>query len=169
MITFVLPGYSKENRPWLETIAEGIKVDGQIRSISWDHWGEPKKEFDPKLKARLLSSIAKGKKVKVVAKSIASLVTAYMILNNPSQFEKVILCGIPLNDLDDISGETIKSALKLLDPKDVVVYQNDQDPHGTYDEIRSFIDKINPEIKVIKKELNTHDYFYLEDFNKDLS
>lgn len=162
MTTLVLPGYSVKNKEWLEETAKNLKVDGQIRPVYWDHWEDESQKFNPKEKAIMAARHVRGDKINIVAKSIGTLVAALIVKQIPDQIEKVILCGIPTGDLrSDEEVEIIRS----IQAKNLIVFQNSEDPHGSYEKIV----KMFPNFKVVKKEASNHEYFYFEDFNKYLS
>ena len=166
MISFILPGYSLKNKEWLEETAMALKVDGTVRPIFWDHWTDSNASFDKMEKAILISRHTKGDKINIIAKSIGSLVAAYIIEQIPEQIEKVIICGIPLNDIDEKDKETIKIALSGLDKDKLVCFQNTEDPHATYAEVKEFL----PDgVKLIPEKRNDHDYPFYGEFNKFLT
>ena len=169
MVTMILPGGSVHNKEWLEETARTINVEGEIRAIYWDHWSEPEKKFDAKEKARLINDIAGVRSTDIIAKSIGTLVAAYMIFKSPDKIHKVILCGIPLNDLSEGEKETLKSALKLIPPKNIVCFQNEEDPHGSFEQAKAFILGVNSEIKIIIKDRNDHEYPYQDEYRKFLN
>ncbi len=164
MQTVILPGGSSKNKVWLDECAKEIQVDGIVRPITWDHWLDPAEKFDPKEKATLISHHSRGDKLNIIAKSIGSLVAAYIIEAIPTQIEKVIICGIPIHDISDDEKETIKKVLSGLNPKNLLCIQNEADPHGTYSEVKNFL----PNINIISKPRSDHDYPYYEDFNSFL-
>lgn len=161
MVTFVLPGYSSSNQQWAEDVAHKLKVEGDIRPIFWDHWRDEGARFDPKEKARVLTHLAPNLFVNIIAKSIGALVASYMVENIPNQVKKVIFCGIPVNDMSPEEVEFIKSAAKKLGDK-LVIYQNENDPHGSAEQVKDFG-------KIITKPGNDHEYPYFTDFNKFLA
>jgi predicted alpha/beta-hydrolase family hydrolase len=165
VITFILPGYSLRNKNWLEETASALKTDGFVRPIFWDHWIDPSQKFDAKEKADLISRHAKGDSINIIAKSIGTLVTAHIINQIPKQIHKVIVCGIPLRDISDNNKEIIKQALESLDSKKVICFQNINDPHGTFDEVKSFLSE---KIKVVSKDRADHDYPFFDIFNNFL-
>jgi predicted alpha/beta hydrolase family esterase len=165
MITFILPGGAVHNKEWLEECAMELKVEGTIRPIFWEHWEDPEAGFDKKEKAGLIARHAKGDKVNIVAKSIGSLVAAYIIEQIPSQINKVIVNGICLNDIGDEEKETIKKALESLLPEKLICFQNENDPHGTFAEAKKFLP---PEVKLISKPRADHHYPYYSEFNEFL-
>jgi len=168
MVTIILPGYSSHNKIWLEETAKQIKVDGEIRPIYWGHWTDPEIKFDVKEKARLLDTVSGKRVTDIIAKSIGTLAASYVIRKSPEKIRKVILNGIPLNDLSESDKGIVKSALKLVSSENVICFQNEEDPHGGFDQTKNFLSGINSEIKVISKNRNDHEYPYVEDFNKFL-
>ena len=168
MVTIILPGYSTHNKNWLEETARTIGAQGDIRAVYWDHWTDPEKKFNPKEKGRLINDITGAGASDIIAKSVGTLVAAYMILKAPSKVRKVILCGIPLNDLSEADKEVIKLALKSIPPKSVVCFQNDEDPHGGADQLKNFMAGFDSDIEGITKSRADHEYPYFEEFKKFL-
>jgi len=160
MITFILPGYSIKNKEWLEKTAENVKLEGQIRPVYWDHWDDSSQKFNAEEKADLIVRHTKGDQLNIVAKSIGTLVAALIIEKVPDQINRVILCGIPVNDLKSEEMETIKKAIHSLGDK-IMVLQNDADPHGTFDQVKDFGN-------VTSKPADNHEYLYSEDFQNFL-
>jgi len=161
MVTFILPGYSIKNKEWLEETAKNVKLDGQIRPVYWDHWDDPDQKFNAKEKAGLIERHSKGEQINIIAKSIGTLVAAEIISKLPNQINKVILCGIPVNDLNEREIEIIKKAASSLG-ENVLIIQNDEDPHGAFNQIKNFGNTIS-------KTSNNHEYLYFEDFQKFLT
>ena len=166
MVTLILPGYSFSNKEWLEKTASQIPGDIEIRPIYWGHWDDPSVKCEAKTKADLLAGISGKRVVAIVAKSIGTLAASYLIQKSPEKIRKVIFCGIPLNGLNEINKEIIKDALRKVDLNNVVVFQNSEDPVGSYSAIVEFLSEFGSRIKIIEKDANTHDYFYQNDFNK---
>ena len=166
MITFIFPGYSIKNKAWLEETAMSLKVEGFVRPIFWEHWSDPDYKFDAREKANLVAKHTKGEKVNIVAKSIGSLVAAYVIGQIPNQINKVVICGIPVNDIVASNTEIIKKALISLKPEELICFQNVNDPHGTCFQVRALLPK---NIKVVLKNRADHNYPFYNEFNKFLS
>jgi predicted alpha/beta hydrolase family esterase len=164
MVTVILPGGSAHNKEWLEETAKKIDVEGEIRPIYWDHWTDPAKEFNPEEKARLINDIAGMRIVDIVAKSIGILVAAHMIQKSPEKIRKVIINGIPFDDIGEDEKETIKSALKLIPPENIICFQNEEDPHGDFNQAKNFLSGVNTKITVISKPREDHEYFYIDEF-----
>src|SRR5689334_9887199 len=139
MLTFILPGYSIKNKKWLEETAKNIKVEGLIRAIHWDHWTDPEQDFNVEEKAKLVIGLSRQKEINIVAKSIATLVSSYVIKEDPEQIMKVIFCGIPLTDFSEQDKETMKDNLKDFPVNKIIVFQNDKDPHGSFAKVKEFL------------------------------
>lgn len=165
MITFILPGFSLRNKEWLEECAMSLKVEGTIRPVFWDHWDDPDAEFQPKEKASLIARHAKGDKINIIAKSIGSLVAAYIIEQIPEQINKVIICGIPLGDIKE-NENVVKKALGSLPAEKLVCFQNESDPLGSFAEVKKFLP---PKVKLTPKPRNDHHYPYYTEFNEFLN
>lgn len=165
MQTIILPGFSAKNKEWIDSVAANLSVEGIIRPISWDHWLDPTNKFDPKEKAMLIAKHTRGSKINLVAKSVGCLVASYVIEEIPAQINRVILNGIPLNDLQKLEKETIKKSLLILNSTQLVCFQNETDPHASYEEVRMFL----PEhAHLISKPRMDHEYPYFEEFNSFL-
>lgn len=165
MVTIIIPGYSAYNRQWVESVASGVRSDGEIRPIYWGHWDDPSIKFDPKEKAHLLDSVSGKRVVDIIAKSLGTLVAAYLIEKSPEKIRKVILNGICLNDIGEEEKEVIKNALKKIPKENILILQNDEDPHGTYDMVKNFLSEFGNDIKIISKHRADHEYFYQDDFD----
>jgi len=169
MVTVILPGYSAHNKDWLEDTAESINSEGEIRAIYWDHWADPEKKFNPREKARILDDIVGVRITDIIAKSIGTLVSAYLIQKEPMKIRKAILNGICLNDLDENDKEVMKKAFKLISPENIICYQNEIDPHGSFEQAKKFFSDIDPKIQVISKNRNDHEYPYQDGYRKFLN
>lgn len=164
MQTLVLPGFSVKNKIWCDEIANNLEVEGIIRPIHWDHWNDDKEKFDVKEKAVVIARHARGEKINIIAKSIGTLVASLIIQKIPDQIEKVIFCGIPVIDLAEDDLLQIKKAIGILKDK-IIVFQNSNDPHGSYEQIKKFEIDFN----LIEKPSYNHEYPYYEEFNEYLA
>lgn len=168
MVTIILPGYSPTNKKWLEETANEIPGSSEVRPIYWGHWTDKTIKFEPKIKASLLDGVSGKRVIDIVAKSIGTLVASYLIQKSPEKIRKIILCGIPLNNLSEEERVTIKNSLRLVPLKNILVIQNEDDPHGGYDTVVSFLSEFGDDIKVVSKPRDDHEYFFQTDFNKFL-
>lgn len=165
MQTVILPGHSDKNKEWTDLVSVRLTVEGQIRPMFWDHWLDPMQLFYPREKATLIARHSKGDKINIVAHSVGTLVASYLILEIPEQINKVILCGIPLNDISLEEKDDLKKALGVLPKDKLICYQNSSDPHGTYPELKKFLPA---DIDIVEKTSTDHRYPYFEEFNKFL-
>jgi len=177
MITFILPGYSLKNKEWLEKTSNELKIDGIIRPIFWDHWEDPEEKFNVIEKANLVIKIANRYEtnpheagatpgVNIIAKSVGSLVASYAIEKEFDQVNRVIFCGIPMNDLNDEEKATIKKVLVSISPEKIICFQNENDPHGSFAQVSEFLPV---GIKLINKPRSDHEYPYYDEFQKFLA
>ena len=167
MVTFVLPGYSPHNKIWAEEVAKNLKVEGDIRPVFWDHWLEPEKTFRPKEKAQDIIDIVHGDKVNIIAKSVGTLVAAYVAESIPEKVGKMILCGIP--SVSDQRLKIFQAAFEKIAPERIVAFQNTQDPLGSFNEVKEFMAKVNSKIKVMEKPRIDHNYPYYSEFTQFLT
>jgi pimeloyl-ACP methyl ester carboxylesterase len=168
MVTLVIPGFSAHNKKWLEETAGSIPGDGEIRPIYWGHWEDPDIKFDARGKANLLDGISGKRIVDILAKSIGTLVASYLIQKSPEKIRKVILCGVPLNDIGEEEKEIIKNALRKLPSENIICIQNSEDPHGSTDGLKTLLSEFGKDIRIISKDRDDHEYFYQNDFRKFL-
>lgn len=163
MRTLVLPGYSIKNKDWAYEVKNRLQ-GFDVEVVEWLHWNNEKIKFDPEKEAERIVGEVGEETINVVAKSLGTLSSCYLIPN--IKINKIIFCGIPLNDMDE-NDHAQYEVLKGLEKK-IVIFQNSEDTHGSFNEIKEFIGKINPLIKIIEKPGSTHDYPYYEDFKKVL-
>jgi predicted alpha/beta hydrolase family esterase len=167
MLTLILPGYSAKNKLWAEETAKNLKAVEIVRPLSWDHWEDETQTFKPKEKADLIVGlIAKGS-ANLIAKSVGTLVAAYVVEQIPSKIEKIILCGVP--SVSEERLEIFKKAFSAFPPDNIICFQNEGDPFVKPEELTKFMNKVNPKIKVGSMPRRDHHYPYYEEFNKFLS
>ena len=166
MITFILPGYSPRNKDWASEVAERINVGGEIRPVSWDHWSDPEKRFNPDKKAQDVIDVLLDQDAAIIAKSAGTLVCALVVRQIPQRVKKVILCGIPT--VSEARLKVFKEAFAGFPPKNVFCIQNAKDPFASYDKVASFMRKVNGKIKVVKGDRNDHNYPYFDEFGEFL-
>src|SRR3989339_708172 len=99
MQTLILPGYSSKNKDWVDAVANNLKFDGIIRPFYWMHWTDETKKFNATEKVILIAKHVKDEKLNIIAKSIGTLVCAMTTNLIPDQINKIIFCGIPVNDI----------------------------------------------------------------------
>jgi pimeloyl-ACP methyl ester carboxylesterase len=171
MKIIILPGFSPHNKDWGEEIKQKLDLGHKIILHQWQHWLTGNSDdfvIENELRA-VLEEINKGE-VDLIAKSVGTYMAMRVLKTIPSQILKIILCGIPLPPKD--MEETEKSefqALNLIGSDKVLCFQNVADPLANFRKVNELIENINPEIKVVVKERNDHEYPYFDDFRKFLS
>ena len=167
MITIILPGFSLHNKEWGEDIKKQMELGHRVLVHEWLHWTKGSFSLPREVKS-ILNSIGTDE-VNLIAKSVGTRVAMNIITKIPKQIVKVILCGIPTKGESDSAKKTYSASLLTLSPTCVIVYQNTKDPFANYSDIKKFIGKINPQIKVVEKPRSDHHYPYSDDFLKFLS
>lgn len=157
MKTIILPGYSLHNKEWAE------EVGGTVHY--WRHWSKGG-SFSLGYEVGKILEEVKTDKVNLIAKSVGTMVAMSILQKIPGQVKKIILCGIP--SVSEERLELFQTALKNFPPENIIVFQNSHDPFATFTEVKRFMEKINPQIKVMEKPAETHDYPYFADFEKFL-
>jgi pimeloyl-ACP methyl ester carboxylesterase len=164
MKTIILPGYSPHNKEWADEIKSELKLGHEVIAHYWKHWQGG--SFSLKYEVQKILEEAGGNKFNLIAKSVGTRVTASIVLQAGNKINKIILCGIPSTSLD--MEESFKKVFKDFPTKNILVFQNTKDPFKTSQEIKEFLGKINPKIKVVEKERSDHHYPYSTDFQKFL-
>lgn len=163
MKTIIIPGYSISNKGWAEETVNRLGgINNSTTVYYWKHWTDSK---TPVLKnaKEIINQIRKCK-TNVIAKSIGTLAMAYILPEIKDLVNKIILCGLPLNDISEKDREIYKT-LSTFDAAKILVIQNSDDKHCTFEEAKKFLKSINPEIKIISKDSDTHDYPYFKEFS----
>lgn len=168
MKTLIFPGFSIKNKDWAYEMKIILEPKFQVEVVEWEHWSTGNTDFAnwnewiEKEIPRVLNQI-QGEKVNILAKSIGTLMTMNILKVNPNIINKLFICGIPLHDID--KTDKLKYKFLINFPKDrLICIQNKNDNHGAYEEVKTFLNEINPEIKIITKPRDDHDYPYPEDF-----
>jgi pimeloyl-ACP methyl ester carboxylesterase len=167
MVTFILPGYSAHNKSWAEEVAKKIRVDGEIRPVFWDHWTDTDKHLKPKEKSRLIIDVSHGDTVNIIAKSVGTFVSAYIVAQIPEKINKVILCGIP--STSDERLKIFREAFESFPAEKVICFQNEHDPFASPSEVRGFMKKVNSKIKIKAMSGSGHEYPYFSEFDDILN
>ncbi len=151
----------------MEETAKKIKIGGEIRPVFWDHWTDPDKHLKPKEKSRLIIDVSHGDAVNIIAKSVGTFVTAYVVAQIPGKVNKVILCGIP--SVFDVRLKIFREAFADFPAEKVLCFQNERDPFANPSEVGEFMKKVNSKIKVKAMPRADHQYPYFDEFNEFLA
>src|SRR5258708_810687 len=163
MKTIIIPGYSHKNKEWAEEVQKYIP-DSFV--YEYRHWSDPAAKFKSKDEALSVVGKVGEDTMNIIAKSIGTLVT--MMALKKIKANKIIVCGIPVEDITEDEKWEYK-ILSDIDPTKIIVNQNSEDFHGSFENVRRFMSEINPNIKIIEKPGSTHDYPYWEGFENFLA
>ncbi len=162
MKTIIIPGFGISNKPWAEeTVKKLAKVGIKSSIYPWKHWTGS--QMATRDQVEDIKTLMGDENVNIIAKSIGTYVLSLLISKTKGQIQKIILCGIPINDLEEDDLDNYKE-FGSVDPRNIVCFQNNNDSHGSIEQIRDFLKNINSEIEVISKPASTHDYPYYQDF-----
>jgi hypothetical protein len=166
MKTIILPGYSLKNKKWAESTKKTLEKHSPTLVYSWVHWktGKSEEKWIEKEAVRV-ANIINGEKVNLLAKSIGTAVAMVVVKSKTKMINKVVLCGIPINDFMK-GDEKYYNMLKNYPERDIIIFQNENDNHGSLVDTQKLINTINPKIKIIAKPRDDHEYPYIEDFLK---
>ncbi len=148
---FYLPGFSKKNEIELESFVSFFKAKNiDLITHSWRHWEDSNVEWDSEIETMTALRKMNHEDYVLIAKSIGTFIG--MKLTSCECFPKMILMGIPYNDLDEIERKVYGHYVG----HDIVLYQRKNDSHGSIEDVKKLI----PENKVEYVELpgDTHDY-----------
>lgn len=165
MTEIVLGGYSLKNKDWALEVQNKLPSHPQV--IEWPHWISDRNSFSVQVEADKLVDKLNGLHVNVIAKSVGTLVLMLATARLKDSLGKIIICGLPLNDLTDEDKEAYK-VLKNYPVEKMLFIQNDSDNHGSALEVQAFLMAINPDIELVIKTRADHEYPYFEDFGQFL-
>jgi len=160
MKTLILPGYSIKNKIWAEEIKNKLGPTLNTDVIYWKHWNN--EGVSTVWIDEAVTNINKNYEncqSNIIAKSIGTLVAMKILTLNTRIVNKVILCGIPLNDLT-IEDKRHYSILSNFPNDKILCVQNENDNHGNFSDVQKFIRSLNPATKIISQPRNDHEYPY---------
>lgn len=162
MQTIILPGFSENNRQWAHEVAKNLGADARVHE--WKHWETGNKaDFDHQNEVRTIVEQIGNQDISFVSKSIGTYITSLLLPQIYDQVKKIVLCGIPFNNLDDSDKNKMIINFRILSPGNLLCIQNTHDPHGSYDQVKKLLETINSDIKLIRKEKSDHEYPYFDD------
>ncbi len=162
--TIILPGYSLYNRVWAHEIAHALsKNDLKVFVHEWMHWKRGSFIAEREVK-RVLDDV-NNVKVNILAKSVGIRIAVELVKAKPDILHRVILCGIPFRGMYEGAKKNITEGFTNMDPQKIIIFQNTQDPFGSYKLIRDFVWEINPQISVVEMPRKDHNYPYPIDFS----
>lgn len=149
------------NKEWGEEIAKELGVELHY----WKHWETGSSLSLRNELPKILEEIGDDD-VNILAKSVGTMVAMHVLQVIPGQIKKIILCGIPSTSKERL--KIFKKSLAGFPAENVIVFQNEKDPLGNYDEVKKFMAKVNPKIEVIKMDRGDHHYPFTVEFRKYL-
>lgn len=160
----ILPGYSPKNKVWADEVWAKFSPVFLSTVVNWEHWetGSTDPQWLDKETKRVIDLIG-NKQVNILAKSIGTAVAMGVIKQKPGGVNKVILCGVPLRDLNP-GDEAYYEPLKLFPAEKILCIQNENDNHGNFIEAERFLHSLNPNLKIVSKPRSDHEYPYFEEF-----
>jgi len=160
----ILPGFSPKNEEWALSIKQELKDLGPVTVVRWPHWETKTTETGwLENEANKIAQRIGDNRITIIAKSVGTLVAMEVARNNPSGIDKLILCGVPIEDFQEGDDKRFE-ALVDFDPNKITVFQNEEDPHGKPEQVKSLLERVNPNIKVKTKPRADHEYPYSADF-----
>jgi hypothetical protein len=135
----------------------------KVEVVEWEHWKSGGGLKLKQEKAKIIKLVGTDK-VNIIAKSVGTRVTLAVLPLIEKQINKIIFCGIPT-----VSTTYLQLARKILNgfpAERIICFQNIADPFASHKEVKSFMHRANPKIKVIEKPRNDHQYPYFEDFKQ---
>ncbi len=165
MKTFILPGFSLKNKGWAEEVKSKLPEHLNSQVIYWKHWQtENNNDWDPESEARTIIELIGTDQVNIIAKSLGSYVASLVLQLTSDKIEKLILCGIPLHDMTDQEQNRMAINLRVIAPQRLLCIQNAEDPHAQYEEVKQFLESVNPAINLTQKDRSDHEYPYFEEY-----
>jgi predicted alpha/beta hydrolase family esterase len=163
MKTLILPGGSIKNKEWAEQTKLNLSKKFDCEVVFWKHWqtGQKEENWIEKESDKIIEN--NNEPINILAKSIGTAIAAFVLQKNFALINKLILCGIPLNDLDP-GEEKIYEALKIIELNNVLCIQNESDPHGNFQQVEALIHSIGSDITILSKPREDHEYPYTHDF-----
>jgi|SRR3989344_5644655 len=164
MKTIILPGYPEDNIDWSMNVADKIKVEGEIWPVIWDKPNFTGEDFSPSQKVETILTLLGEDKVNIIAWAIGTYVSMLLLEKSQSPVGKIVLCGIPVNNLNDNDKDIYKKVLATIPVQNILVFQNNSDPRGSYFEVEKFLRTIDVSINIVNGPRNDNMYPYFGDF-----
>jgi predicted alpha/beta hydrolase family esterase len=167
MTTIIVPGFSVKNHEWAQNLAQNLTEE--IKVLNYPHWESGNNtDFSVSKMADELVAMVGQDPVNIVAKSVGNLISATALPRIKDLVNRLVILGIPISDLHPEDPPTYKN-LDVLGSEKVSVFQNDQDPHGTFDQAVGMFKNIGLGIEITKMPAADHEYLYPEEVKKVVS
>jgi len=164
MFIEILPGFSPKNEEWALTTQRELNQLGPVTVVRWPHWETNTTEAGwLENEANKIAQRIGDNKITIIAKSVGTLVAMEVVRNNPSGIDRIILCGVPIEDFQEGDDKRFE-VLTDIDPNKIAIFQNEEDPHGKPEQVKTLLKQVNPHIKLESKPRADHEYPYSADF-----
>jgi acetyl esterase/lipase len=157
MNVLILGGNSPRHKEWVRQVAEALRpYVGQAKCLIYRHWGQggdADVTYEIEQAAQMAKSFS-GEYI-IIAKSVGTVITTLGVDQRKLHPSRCIFLGFPLSMMQHVPAAA--PALTSLPP--TVIVQNEHDPLGSYQDVRSFLSKLgNKHIAVTATPGETHDY-----------
>ena len=159
--TIVLPGYSPKNKEWADEVAKKLDLGHKVIVHNWKHWKDGG-SMSIKYEMEKIKEELGEDDFNIIGKSVGARITVRVLSELNEQVDKVILCGVA--SISEDTKKAYEKALTDFPSEKIIVFQNTKDPFVPCQEVKKFIQGVNPKIKVIEKRGSEHHYPYYEDF-----
>lgn len=165
-----LPGFSLKSKTEAVLNTSTLKEAGYDAFIrEWRHWKDQseiikfasKEKFPTEIQwdagkeiDKIKSEVDLNSPISIIAKSIGTYIAACLIPD--ANIERLILMGIPVNDLDESELQKYQN-LKNLNCS-ISLIQNINDNHGSLEQVENLLKGIN--YQLISKDSEDHSYNY---------
>jgi len=159
MNLLLLSGNSKRNKEWIHRVGEALSDSFSSTLVHhYRHWdsGEEFIDLDYEL-GKVVQEAQNLKSYSIFAKSVGSILALKGTVAQLLQPSSIIITGLPLSLIETENIPVLEWFKKIRIP--ITIAQNNQDPLGSYDEVKKFAGRTNrPGLTIVKLTGNTHDY-----------
>jgi hypothetical protein len=167
MRTIIISGFSEKNRAWALEGAQKLNIPESDIHV-WKHWETGNaSDFSRENEREAVKKLIDENIVNIIAKSIGTLVASLVLKDIPMKINKMAFCGIPFNDLSP-SDKSEYLALAKFNKENIICFQNQSDPHGSYDQVRAFLAESGLNIPLSPTPRSDHEYPFWEEIGRFL-
>lgn len=159
MDLLLLPGESQRNQAWIYQVEEALApLFGKTLVWPYEHWqrGEERIAFADELSKVIAAAATLGPYL-IFAKSIGTMLALRGMHDGGLTPQACLFVGLPLRGYVRKSGAPVGQWLTNSSVP-VTVAQNDADPSGSFNELKTYLDKLPPHDKLVRLAGDTHSY-----------
>lgn len=159
MNVILLPGNSRRNKTWIDTVANNIRdIFDKVVIQEYSHWDSGNQFIDFDTEIEKLVQYAQGNEPFVIfAKSAGAVLALRAIEKKKIEPKALVISGLPLDLIKDNHIPVDHWLHSVSIP--ITIIQNDQDPVGSYEQLSEFIRPLNnTNIAIVSYPGSTHDY-----------